>query len=176
MKFSSDDVANQRFEVRFRGYDTDQVREFLTVVARELDGLVGEHRRLVRDLDVAHRELADYRKRERSLHDALETARSTAEAMRSKAERDAELRVGEAELEAERIVARAQRAADELTQEMEQLREQRKRATAEMRATLEMHLHLLDSQKQPHYLEPHDLDQEELDSQESDRDAHGLPT
>lgn len=157
MKFSSEDVAQQRFEIRFRGYDPDQVREFLAVVARELDEVATENRRLQRDLEAAQREVTDYRKRERSLHDALQMARDTAEDLKQKAEREAEMRTAEAELEAERIVARAQRAADTLAEESRRLKEQRRRVVAEMRATLEMHLHLLDSQKQPEWLESGEL-------------------
>jgi len=156
MKFSIEDVANQRFEMRFRGYDPEQVHEFLAVVARELDAVVTDGRRLERELAAAQRELGEYRKRERSLQDALEMARETAEELRQKAAREAELRIAEAELEAERVVTRAQRAADALDEEGKRLKEQRRRVVAELRATLEMHLHLLDSQRQPDWVESAD--------------------
>lgn len=158
MKFSSEDVAQQRFEVRFRGFDVDQVREFLIVIARELDELAMANRTLTRELDGAQKELADYRKRERSLHDALELARETAKEIETRAERAAEVRVAQAELESEQMLTRAREAAEEEQAAMRELREQRHRAVAELRATLEMHLHLLDSQKLPAWAESQELD------------------
>lgn len=158
MKFSSEDIANQRFEVRFRGFDADQVREFLHVVARELDELQSVNRVLARDLDEAKTELAEYRKRERSLHDALEMARETAAEIKERAEREADVKVAHAEVESERMLAEARELVAEQRDEMRQLREQRRRAVAELRATLEMHVHLLDSQKVPDWVESQEID------------------
>jgi cell division initiation protein len=151
MKFSSEDIAQQRFETKFRGFAPEQVREFLTVVARELEKLFGENRRLKRENEELSDELAEYRRRERSLHDALEMARSTADEMTERAEREAEVLIAEAEVSAERAVARSEREVQRQRDELARLKEQRRRVAAELRATLEMHLHLLDSQKMPDF-------------------------
>ena len=151
MKFSSEDVAQQSFETKFRGFDPEQVREFLTVVANELATLVSENRSLQRHNDELSEELAEYRRRERSLHDALEMARNTAEEMTERAEREAEILIAEAEVAAERAIARSERKVEREREELARVKEQRRRVVAELRATLEMHLHLLDSQKVPDY-------------------------
>ncbi len=182
MKFSSEDIAHQRFESRFRGYDTDQVREFLVVVARELEDLVQLCRQHERELTTARTELADYRRREKSLQETLEMARTTAIETKERAEREAEVLVAEAELEAQRIRAEAQADADrirevaqaeaerasaaaqvevtEAREEVRELRERRVRAVSELRATLEMHLHLIDSQKTPEWVESREIERE----------------
>ncbi len=151
MKFSSEDIAQQRFETKFRGYDPEQVREFLTVVANELAGMLSENRRLQRENDDLSEELVEYRRRERSLHDALEMARNTADEMKERAEREAEILVAEAEVAAERAIARSERKVQEEREKLSGLKEQRRRVVAELRATLEMHLHLLESQKLPDF-------------------------
>lgn len=157
MKFSSEDIAQQRFETKFRGYDPEQVREFLTVVANELAGLLSENRHLHKENADLEDELAEYRRRERSLHDALEMARNTADEMTERAEREAEILIAEAEVAAERTIARSERKVQNEQDELARLKEQRRRVVAELRATLEMHLHLLESQKLP------DFDRDDLE-------------
>lgn len=151
MKFSSEDIAQQRFETKFRGYDPAQVREFLTVVANELATLLSENRHLQRENSELSEELAEYRRRERSLHDALEMARNTADEMTERAEREAEILIAEAEVAAERAIARSERRVQEERENLARLKEQRRRVVAELRSTLEMHLHLVESQKLPDF-------------------------
>lgn len=152
MRFSREDVAHQKFEVRFRGYDREQVREFLTVIAAHLSDYVAENKHLNEENDVLTRELAEFRRRERSLQDALEMAKTTADEVTQRAEREAEVLVAEAELAAERKQVVADRAVQAARDALEDLKAQRKRVTNELRSTLEMHLHLIDSQREPAYL------------------------
>ena len=144
MKFSSDDIVNQTFESRFRGYDADQVREFLTGVAREWDHLVEELRRLRVEHDGSTREIKEYRRRERSLHDALDMAKQVAEEVKHQAERDAELIIAEAELKAERILAGVENRLAHLREELITLQQQRIRFEAELRTVLESHRKMLE--------------------------------
>lgn len=162
MRFSREDIAQQRFQVKLRGYSQEQVREFLSVLAGDMSDIVTENRRLNRENEQLTREVAEFRRRERSLHDALELAKSTAEEVKERARRDAEVIVAEAELAAERKYAAAARAIDQAKQELRELMEKRRRVTSEMRATLEMHLHLIDSQREPEYLS-------EAEDEEDDR-------
>lgn len=159
MKFNPDDIAAQTFETRFRGFDIDQVREFLGTLAREVASLDEELREIRRDRDELAAEVKGYRRREKSLQDAWEAATTAAEEMRHQAERDAQLRRAEAELDAERIMDEARRAMESAAAEVERLRDHRQRFRAELRATLEMHLHLLDSQRPPRGLEPDSTDE-----------------
>lgn len=163
MKFSSEDVAHQRFELRFRGYDRDQVREFLTVVGAHLSDYVVENQRLRRENDELRREVLEYRGRERSLQDALEMAKSTADEVTKRAEREAGVLVAEAELAAERKIVGAERAVEAAREAITALKEQRRRVTAELRSTLEMHLHLIESQRDPAYLSEVEDDEDDSD-------------
>lgn len=144
MRFSSDDILKQSFQKKVRGYDVDQVEEFLEGVAREWDHLTEELKRIQRDADSATREVKDYRRRERSLQDALDMARQVAEEMRHQAERDAELILAEAELKAERILAGVEARLKVAREEMIAIQHQRIRFEAELRATIEAHGRMLD--------------------------------
>src|SRR5690554_2942623 len=120
-KFSADDIANQSFQSKFRGYDADQVHEFLEGLAREWRQVQDAVRRMQDELDEQTRELRDYRRRERSLVEALEMARQVAEEIRHQADRDAELVLAETELKAERMLTRAEQKVGQLRSEMLEL-------------------------------------------------------
>lgn len=145
MKFSSDDILKQDFDRRLRGFDTDQVEEFLASVAREWDHLVEELKRTRAEHDASERELREYRRRERSLHDALEMAKQVSQEVRHQAERDAELKIAEAELKAERILAGVENRLATMREELMTLQERRIRFEAEMRASIDAHRRMLDT-------------------------------
>lgn len=144
IKFSGEDIANQQFEVRMRGYDRQQVVEFLKGVSREFDHVVGELTQARQELKEAKHELSDYRRREASLHDALNMARQVGEQIKQQSERDAELTMADAELRAERMLSGVQNRVVALREEMFNLQEQRLRTQTELRNVLESHLKMLD--------------------------------
>src|SRR6056297_2853716 len=108
LKFSAEDIANQTFESRFRGYDRRQVEEFLQGVSREFDHLATEFKQARAELQEHKQELKEYRRREKSLHDALNMAKQVGEEIKEQANRDAELTIADAELKAEKILSGVQ--------------------------------------------------------------------
>ncbi len=144
MRFSSDDILKQKFQKKMRGYDPEQVQEFLDGLAREWDHLSEELKRAQREGESSARELKDYRRRERSLQDALDMARQVAEDVRQQAERDAELIIAEAELKAERILSGVESRLRVIREEMISVQHQRIRFEAELRAAIEGHSRMLD--------------------------------
>ncbi|TDP77549.1 DivIVA domain-containing protein [Bradymonas sediminis] len=144
IKFSAEDIVNQTFETRFRGYDRAQVDEFLNGLSREFDHIVTEHKQARQELKEYKAELSEYRRREASLHDALNMARQVGEQIRQQSERDAELTIAEAELRAERMLAGVQNRVSALREEMFELQQQRVRSQTELRNVLESHLKMLD--------------------------------
>lgn len=171
MRFSSEDVAHQRFERRFRGYDTEQVREFLSVVGAHLSDYVVENQRLTRENDSLRKEVVDYRRREGGLQDALAMAKNTVTEVTERANREADVIVAEAELAAQRKLVGAERAVQAARDALAALKDQRRRVISEMRSTLEMHLHLIDSDHVPANLgEDSDVEQGPDVEQASDED------
>ena len=160
-KFSAEDIANQTFHSRFRGYDQDQVHEFLETLAKQWRELQKSHRELEDELDQQTRELRDYRRREKSLVQALEMARQVAEEIRHQADRDAEMVLADTELKAERMLARAEQRVSELRGEMFELQQQRARFFSETRQMLQSYGSM--------------FDQYEARSRANDEQAHPLP-
>ncbi len=144
LKFSAEDIANQSFETRFRGYDRQQVEEFLNVLSREFEHLVTEFKQAKQELGEYKQELREYRRREKSLHDALNMAKQVGEEIKQQAERDAELTMANAELRAERMLSGVQNRVGALREELFDLQQQRLRCETELRNVLESHLKMVD--------------------------------
>lgn len=135
-KFSAEDIANQGFQAKFRGYDPDQVHEFLDGLAAAWREMQKDCRRLHGEVDEQAKDLREYRRREKSLVQALETARQVAEEIRHQADRDAEVIMAETELKAERMLSQAEQQVIALRSELFDLQEQRTRLHSEMRDLL----------------------------------------
>ncbi|MFW5966550.1 MAG: DivIVA domain-containing protein [Persicimonas sp.] len=144
IKFSADDIASQTFERRFRGYDPDQVEEFLEVLSRDYEHLVARLEQAEQKLREQREELRDYRKRERSLHEAINTAREMGDEIKEQAERDAEHIVAQAEIKAEKMLSGVENRVAALREELFELQQQRLRCETEVRNVLESHMKMLD--------------------------------
>ncbi|MGM0557437.1 MAG: DivIVA domain-containing protein [Myxococcota bacterium] len=149
IKFSADDIANQTFETSFRGYDRQQVEEFLNVLGREWEHVVSELRQSREQLEEQRKELQDYRRREKSLHDALNMAKEMADEVKHQAEREAELTIADAEVKAEKMLAGVENRVSNLRQELFDLQQQRVRCETQMRNVLESHIKMLDLMSEP---------------------------
>ncbi len=145
MKFSPDDLLHQSFERRMRGYDPDQVHEFLQALAREWEQLQSELFSAQAEL-ARQRELArELQGRERGLLDALQLAKGVADELRVKAEREAERLISDARARAEQLTAQAERERERADAALTSLRRQRVQLEQELRGVLGAHLSLLEA-------------------------------
>lgn len=143
-KLSADDIVNQGFERRFRGYAPEQVEEFLEVIAREWEHMRAELERARDDARQKEASLQEYKAREESLHDALQMAKRVSDEIKEKAEREAELTIADAEVEADRILAGVEDEVASLREDIYALKQQRDRYKAELRSLLNSHLEMLE--------------------------------
>lgn len=121
------DVRKKKEDFRkaVRGYDPAQVDAFLDVVADRLEELVTENRRLAERSEQLEERLAHFKDRERALNEALLAAQELREEARSQAERDAAVRLREAETHAEAILLEADQAIRHSQRRLKEVRAQR---------------------------------------------------
>ena len=79
------DVRKKKGDFRrgLRGYEPQQVDDFLDVVADRLDALVREHQAFGDQVRRLEQQVAEYREREKALTEALVTAQEMREEMRA---------------------------------------------------------------------------------------------
>ncbi|MDI3316399.1 MAG: DivIVA domain-containing protein [Bacillota bacterium] len=140
------DIHNKEFDRAFRGYNIDQVDEFLDEINRDYEAALREATMLREQVARLNGRIKQYEEIEETLRNTLVMAQKTTEEMRESARREAENIIREAEQEArERIrkadeeVARRRRQLEELDHEVEAFR-------ARVRSLLESQLAIVNSQ------------------------------
>ena len=109
------DVRKKKDDLRrtVRGYDPGQVDSFLDLVADRLEVVVQEEVRLKEQVALLRERLGGFEERERALNEALIAAQELREEARLQAEKQAGLRIQEADQHAERLVGEARRSAED---------------------------------------------------------------
>jgi len=142
------DILQRKFANRWRGLDAREVKDFLEIIASELEELIRENRFLEEELKKANNALATYRERENTLKETMITAQKVTQDMKNNVKKEAEIILSEANLEAEKIVQTAHRRAAELADEITGLKRQRIQFESELRHILTLHLKMLDADKE----------------------------
>lgn len=144
MKLTPLDIQQQRFAVRFRGFDVREVDLFLEQMANTLEQLQRENEAFKEDIRRLRLESQGYRKREETFKRAMIHSQKVLEHMKANAEKNAELIIAEAELKADKIVSHAQGRLTRLLEDIAELKRQRVQIEAELRAVLDAHGKLLE--------------------------------
>ena len=129
------DIVNKEFHQTLRGYDKTEVDDFLQQTSDSLYRALEENQRLRAQLDDLRARLQHYQETENLIKNALLLAERTADDVRQRAHQEADLIRREAE-----DALRRERA------ELENMRQTRNRAIAEIRALLHAHMAMLDTQ------------------------------
>ncbi len=145
------------FKRAVRGYDAQQVDAFLDVVADRLETLVREHGSLGDKVGHLDGSLKTYQERERALNEALLAAQELREEARSQAERDASVRLREAETHAEAILLDADQAIRHSQRRLEDLRARRRQFLKSLRTMMDRFEDYLELEETRLESEPEDL-------------------
>ena len=144
------DVRKKKDDFRrsVRGYDAQQVDAFLAVVADCLERHVREHVVLSDRIEQQQHQLESFKARERALNEALLAAQELREEARRQSERDAAVRVREAEMRADAVLADAERAVRLCHDKVEDLKATRGRFLASLRKLFERFDEYLDFEEE----------------------------
>lgn len=147
----------QDFKRSVRGYDAVQVDSFLELVADRLEQIVREHGSLTDRVANMQRQLDTYQDREKALNEALLAAQELREEARSQSERDAQVRLREAETHAEAILLDADQAIRHSQRRLEDLRARRRHFLKSLRSVMERFEDYLELEETRLESEPEDL-------------------
>jgi cell division initiation protein len=152
MKISPMDVQRQAFSPRFRGYDRDEVRTYLHLVAEEVAALQRDRDLLDAQVKDMRALIDEHKERETILKNTLLTAQKVSEDIRDMARKQAEAILKEAELQADHLVELAQDRAHEVERGILDLRSHRSGLRTDIRAFINRLTIVLDLQEE-HELE-----------------------
>jgi cell division initiation protein len=148
MKISPMDIQRQVFGRKFRGYDQDEVRTYLNLVAEELAALQRERDAFDQEVQTLRAIVEEHRQREGILKNTLLTAQRLSEELKDTARKQGESVVKEAELQADRLLEMAQNRAHEVERGILDLRSHRSSLRTDIRALIVRLTHILDLQEE----------------------------
>jgi cell division initiation protein len=148
MNLTPMDIQRHPFKRKLRGYDPDEVRTYLNLVAEEVAALLQQHAALKQEHEAQRQLLEEHRQRETILKNTLLLAQRVSEEVKEAARKQSEATVREAELRADRLVELAQSRAHEVERGILDLRAQRKAVRDDLRALIGRVTQVLDLQEE----------------------------
>ena len=148
MKISPMDIQRQEFARVLRGYDREEVRTYLNIVAEEVAALQRERDSLDQQVQNMQGLLDEHRQREAILKNTLLTAQRVSEEIREVARKQSENVVKEAEMQADKLLELAQTRAHDVERGILELRGQRTSLRTDIRSLVTRLTHLLDLQEE----------------------------
>ena len=138
------DIENKEFEKAFRGYDIDEVKDFLQVIVNDYEKLYRENASLKEKNAMLQETIGNYRGMEETMQNAIIAAQRTAEDIKKNAYHRAENITREAQTRANESIANADKTIQELENSYLALQGEVDTFRARMRSILETNLKLLD--------------------------------
>lgn len=138
------EIQKQTFSRALKGYNPDEVRGYLNLIAEEVERLVKDVDRLARENAMLRDELDDHSQRERILKDTLLSAQRVSEDVKANARKEAELIVKDAELVAERVVAQAMSRVADLEHAIQDLKIERSSTRNRLQSTIALLQQMID--------------------------------
>ncbi|HEX7066511.1 MAG TPA: DivIVA domain-containing protein [Bacillales bacterium] len=138
------DIHNKEFTRGFRGYDEDEVNDFLDQVIKDFEAVIREKKQAESQVEELHNKLKHFSNIEETLNKSIIVAQETAEDVKQNASKEGKLIVKEAEKNADRIVNEALAKSRKIALEIEELKKQAKVYRTRFRMLVEAQLEMLD--------------------------------
>ncbi|OGF58398.1 MAG: hypothetical protein A2Y62_15025 [Candidatus Fischerbacteria bacterium RBG_13_37_8] len=148
MKLAPMDIQKQRFTIKFRGYDVEEVHTFLSAIAEQMEQMLKENSLLAKDIDHLKDSLEEYQERENILKNTLVTAQKASDQLKENAQKESQILVKEAELKAINILEAAQKQLLKLQEDILQSRLRKKHMQENILAQIESLKQLISMQKE----------------------------
>lgn len=146
MILTAQDIQSQQFHVRFRGFDVEEVDDFLEKIAALFQSVSEENQKLKDRLETMEKELATYQNQQKSFQSAIIAAQNVTDAMKEKSRQEAETIVAEAQEEVRLRRNGAELEIAELKRKIDELKAMREQTRHDLRQQLKSYLHMLETE------------------------------
>ncbi|KGP72413.1 DivIVA domain-containing protein [Pontibacillus yanchengensis] len=139
------DIHNKEFTRGFRGYDEDEVNEFLDQVIKDYEMVIRDKKNLEEKVTQLEEKLGHFSNIEETLNKSILVAQETAEDVKGSANKEAKLIVKEAEKNADRIINEALSKSRRISLEVEELKKQAKVFRTRLKMMVEAQLDMIEN-------------------------------
>ncbi|KHE73039.1 DivIVA domain-containing protein [Halobacillus sp. BBL2006] len=144
------DIHNKEFTKAFRGYEEDEVNEFLDQVIKDYEIVIRQKKELEREVDQLNERLGHFNTIETTLNKSILVAQETAEDVKNNATKESKLIVQEAEKNADRIINEALEKSRRLNTEVEEMKKQAKVFKMRLRKLVEAQIDMIENDDWDH--------------------------
>lgn len=137
------DIHNKEFKRSFRGYNEDEIDEFLDKVVKDYEQLYRDNLELKENIDRLKSKVEHFQHLENTLHNTLVVAQETAEEVKLNAKKEADLIVKEAKISGQKLIDEATEKVRQRIAEYEELEQQSQVYRTKMRTLILTQLELL---------------------------------
>lgn len=109
------DIQNKNFQTKMRGYEKDEVDDFLDIIVRDYEEVVQRNRELEKSLKHSEEKLEYFNELKDALNQSIVVAQDTADKVKKSANKESEVVVTSAQNKADELVANAEKQAHQLT-------------------------------------------------------------
>lgn len=144
MKLTPIEIKNQEFKKGMRGYDTVEVDTFLELVAEKYREILEQNERLTKQNLINETELKNYRDVEKTLKQTLKNVQENSEMSKQNSQKEAGLKLKEAELAAAQLKERTRLQVLKMREEIINLQNQKNAFISRLKHLLSSQMELID--------------------------------
>lgn len=137
------DIHNKEFSRRLRGYNEDEVNEFLDQVIKDYEMYIRENKELQNQVAALQERLDHFANIEETLSKTIIVAQEAADEVRTNSKKEAQLIIKEAEKNADRIINESLVKSRKIALEIEELKKQASIYRTRFRTLVEAQLEML---------------------------------
>ena len=124
MAITPNDIHNKDFSTKFKGFDPEEVNEFLDEVKKELEHLIRENKDLEKRVKFNEEKVEYFTSIQETLNKSIIVAQEAADRLRENARKDAEIIIFEAEKTAEELLKEAAEKATQINRETDAIKKE----------------------------------------------------
>lgn len=144
MKYYPSEISAKRFDRKMMGFDTDQVDDFLNIIAAQLEALLVERTQLKEEIRQKDIDLNQFKQKDLLINQTVTHSTQITEKMKSEAEREVRLILNDAQQKAELIQRDAKDSLRKMYGEIADLKKSKMQFEANLKAMIQAHLSLID--------------------------------
>lgn len=146
MRITPMDIEQQEFTRSFRGYNEEEVDDFLDKIVKDYEELINENLRLNEEIEKMQEKLKEFSEIEETLRSALLNAQKSAEEMKGRVESEAKIIIEKAEMEAKSLKQKVFQREDLVKNEIDNLRRYKFIFKEKFKSMLNLYLKMVESE------------------------------
>lgn len=141
------DIQHKEFDAKMRGYDKEQVDDFLDQVKHEFELLLKDQKDAEKNLKFAEEKLQHFETLQDALNKSIVVAQDAADRLKENARKEAEIILFEAEKSADKLLKEAAEKAADINRETANVRRESRNFRQKLQLMVESQMNLINNEE-----------------------------